>query len=99
MGNFQKRLREYERPQDSVSGFASSKKDLDYWEDRAEKNSLNATRARGGAMSLPDTGGAVKNRSTSNPPRGFIADPYKEAKSDHNNIGSSYLKDVRRSTR
>ena len=99
MGNFQKRLREYERPQDSVSGFASSKSDLAYWAKRASDNSETATRAKGGAMSLPDTGGAVKNRSTSNPPRGFIADPYKEAKSDLNSVGSSYMKGVRRSTR
>ena len=40
--NFQKRLREYSKPQDAVSGFASSKSDLNYWAKRASENSYHS---------------------------------------------------------
>ena len=96
MGNFDKRLREYSRPQESVSGFSSSKKDMSYWSKRASDNSETATRATNKAMSLPDTGGKVSNRSTSSPPKGFGGDPYKKAKADLNSVGSSYMRGVRR---
>jgi hypothetical protein len=98
MGNFQKRLREYERPQNSVSGFSSSKKDLAYWAKRASDNSETATPASG-KMNLHSTGGAPSLRSTSSPPKDFNADPYKAAKADLNSVGSSYMRGVRRSTR
>jgi hypothetical protein len=79
------------------SGFSSSKKDLAYWSERASKNSLNATRATNKAMELPSTGGKVKQRSTSNPPKGFGGDPYAKARGNLNHAGdSSYMKGVRR---
>jgi hypothetical protein len=80
------------------SGFSSSKKDLAYWEDRAEKNSLNATRAKRGAMSLPSTGGEPKCCSTSAKPKGFDgSDPYARARGNTNHAGdSSYMRGVRR---
>jgi hypothetical protein len=82
------------------SGIASDPKNLDYWSDRAEKNSLTATRAKGGKMDLPSTGGEVRNRSTSSQPKNFNRDPYDEARRDLNYSGSStYMPNVRRTSR
>jgi hypothetical protein len=78
-------------------GFSSSKKDLAYWEDRAEQNSLTATRAKGGKVPVHDTGGKVSNRSTSSPPKGFKGDPYAKAHGNTNHAGdSSYMRGIRR---
>ena len=81
------------------SGFSSDKANLKEWSDIASEHSRTATRATNKAMSLPSTGGPVKNRSTSSKPKGF-SDPYAKARGNTNHAGdSSYMKGVRRSTR
>jgi hypothetical protein len=93
----QGRLNDYAHPQGWVSGLASEKKNLDYWEDRAEKNSLTATRAKGGKMDLPSTG-KMNVHSTS---RKAGVDPdklYDRARSEANSYSSSYMKGVRRTS-
>ena len=93
MGSYLKDVLKPQKP----SGFSSDKSNLKEWSDIASENSLNATRAKGGAMSLPDTGGAVKNRSTSSQPKGFSGDPYAKARGNTNHAGdSSYMRGVRR---
>lgn len=47
----------------------STKQALRYWSNRASANSDQSTRARGGEIRLPDSGGAIKLHSTSDKPR------------------------------
>ena len=95
----EKRIERYNRPQDWISGIANpAAKNLPGWSKRAEDNSQIAPRAKGGKMDLPSTGGNVKLRTTSSPPKGAGDDPYKRAKADMNSTGESmYMRDVRRS--
>jgi hypothetical protein len=96
MGNFEKRLREYSRPQDAVSGIAADKSTFKYWADRASENSLRGTRAKDGEVKLHSTGKAVELPSTSRK-AGNSGDPYERAKSDMNSDGgSSYMRGIRR---
>ena len=77
------------------SGFSSSRSDLNYWAKRASDNSEIATRARGGKVPVHDTGGKVKNRPTSSPPKG--GDPYAKARGNTNHAGdSSYMRGIKR---
>jgi hypothetical protein len=88
---------EYSKPTRGPSGIASDPKNLRDWSKRASDNSELAPRAKGGAIDLPNTGGAPSMRSTASKPKGFGGDPYAKAKADMNSTGDSpYMKGVRR---
>jgi hypothetical protein len=108
----QSRLDELKDPQHGPQGSASWKPNLDYFSERASANSKLAPRASGpvlggpqgthgkDAPKLPSTGGKVALRDTAAKPkvahrldRLFAGtDP-----ADKNNVGSSFMKSVRRS--
>jgi hypothetical protein len=105
------RLKEYSDPMRGPHGAASDKGNLDYWSARATANSQIAPRAKGPVLGgpqgtfgkdppkLPSTGGKVAMRDTAAKPkishrldRLFAG----TEPSDKNNVGSSYMKSVRR---
>ena len=93
------RLKEYADPMRGPHGAASSKENLDDWSARATENSKVAPRAKGGKMRLPSTGKAMGTRDTGMRPyakRAMGDEVIAEAKSDKNNVGSSFMKSVRR---
>ena len=76
-------------------GEASAERNLDYWSNRASKNSEIAPRASEGPMRLPST--KVSNRNTEMRP--YVSrDARSIAKADknHDPNGSPFMKNVRR---
>jgi len=69
MSNRIERLREYANPLASPWRGQSTDENNARWSKRAEENSDQSRRARGGAMKLPDTGGPVKLFDTGGPPK------------------------------
>jgi len=89
------RLKEYAR-QAGPAGEAYSKENLNYWSDRATSNSKIAPRAKGGEMNLPSTGKRMATRDTDMKPYRARGDARAEAKADLNEVGSSYMRGIRR---
>ena len=94
----QERINGYARAK-GPGGEASDQKNLDYWADRATKNSEVAPRASNGAMKLPSTGKRVDVRDTTMSPKASRnVDARMAAKDDlnHEEEGSSYMRGIRR---
>jgi hypothetical protein len=90
-----KQIREVSKGPD---GRASKQENLDYWSNRAEKNSNNAHRASDGPIELPNTGGSVSLHDTAARRGGDDSDSiFKKAKADLNHDGDSpFMRSVRR---
>ena len=91
------RLKEYSDPMKGPHGAASAQENIDHWSARATSNSAVAPRASDGPMRLPSTGKRMGTRSTEMKPKASRnADARAVAKADKNDIGSSFMRDLRR---
>ena len=90
------RLREYANPMKGPHGAASSEENLADWSARATSNSAIAPRAASGAMKLPSTGKRMNLRDSEMKPYRARGDARAEAKADLNEVGSSYMRGIRR---
>ena len=86
------RLQSY-RDQEGPRGQSRDMRDINKWSDRAERNSEIAPRAKGGEMRLHDT-----SAPAGVPWSGSAGNKMREAKADKNDVGSSFMKQVRRTT-
>jgi hypothetical protein len=105
------RLKEYERMK-GPDGASRDMRNLDYWSGRASANSQLGTRGSDGPMKLHSTGKQMESRSTASAPRKSrtvdrnmngdgdqrsTPDALRAAaKSNVNDVGSSYMPNVRR---
>jgi hypothetical protein len=92
------RLREYARPTrpENWAGAGRDQADIDRWTEWCSENSNQGTRAKDGPIELPNTG-KVKTRPTEMSPRtSRKVDAAMRGDGDLNNVGSSYLRGVRR---
>src|SRR5689334_2941597 len=91
------RLRGYQQMK-GPKGESSDARNLDYWARRAEANSQLAPRASNGPMKLPSTGKRVETRDTAMQPKisRNAEGAMKAAKADKNDVGSSFMPNVRR---
>jgi hypothetical protein len=94
--SLEQRLKGYANPQKGPHGAGRDQENLDYWSDRAKENSKIAPRASDGEMKLPAT--RVTARDTEMKPYRSrnVDNAMKEAKADLNDVGSSYMRGVRR---
>jgi hypothetical protein len=94
------RLKEYSKPTRAANwdGPGRDQANIDRWSERATENSALAPRAKGGEVSLPDTGKWTELRDTAAAPReARKADARMVAKDDLNTSGDSpYLRGIRR---
>jgi len=96
-----KRLEEYAKPlrPGNWQGASRDEKNIARWSERASKESKIAPRAKDGPIDLPPTGRRIETRETAMAPKVSrrVDSVMKAAKSDINDVGSSYMKGVRRS--
>lgn len=93
----QDRLKEYSKPlrAGNWQGAGRDQANIDRWSERATENSQCAPRASDGPMKLPST--KVTTRDTNMKPYRSQADSMvKEALADKNDVGSPFMRDVRR---
>lgn len=94
--SLEQRLKGYANPQKGPHGAGRDQANIDYWSDRAKENSAIAPRASDGPMKLPSTKVNARD-SEMKPYRSRSVDnAMKEAKADMNDIGSSYMRGIRR---
>jgi hypothetical protein len=102
MSNRIERLKEYARPTRAANwdGPGRDAQNISRWSARATENSALAPRAKGGDVSLPDTGKQTELRYTAMSPRtSRNVDKRMAAKADTNFVGSSaYMAGIRRDT-
>jgi hypothetical protein len=87
----EKRIADYEKPSRWPSGIANQE-NIAAMGHRASLNSQVATRAKGGTMRLPDTGGDMDLRDTASAPLNFGTDPYPRAKAPNYSFRSEPYK-------
>ena len=94
--SLEKRLKGYADPTRGPHGAGRDQENLRYWQDRAKENSELAPRASDGPMRLPST--KVNARDSEMKPfrSRNVDNAMKEAKADLNDVGSSYMRGIRR---
>jgi hypothetical protein len=97
---FFRRLKAYSRPASKSWWHGEhTPENIERWQARATENSDSYKhRAKDGPMELPDTGKKIELRDTSMKPfrKRSVDAILKDAKSDPNHDGSSFMKEVRR---